>query len=261
LQIGDPASIAEACDVDVVSDFRSADVAAGGQGAPLAPAFHAVRYGEKGKTVVVLNLGGIANVTVIEDAQVRLGCDLGPANCLMDAWCSKNTGRSFDENGAWANSGRVNEGLLRKLSAEKFFSLAAPKSTGKELFNLSWLTEMAGGEGQLAQIAPADVQATLLALTAQSATSGIGRAVGRKDSFHLVVCGGGAKNERLLAAFQRAFSSVEVASDGDWTEAMAFAWMASRRLLGEAANAPEVTGARQPRLLGSLTKATPRRRR
>jgi len=252
LQLGDPTAIAEHCGIDVVADFRRADVAAGGQGAPLLPAVHAMLLGRAGRTRVVLNLGGIANITVLgADGQVA-GFDTGPANGLLDAWCLQHRGEAFDRDGAFAGSGRVDPALLDALLADPYFALAPPKSTGREYFHLAWLLR----QPQVAALAPADVQATLLELTVRSVAEAI--RMHAPAAADVLVCGGGVHNPRLMGRLAECLAPCDVIStatlgvDPDYLEATAFAWLARQRVLGLPGNLPAVTGARGQRVLGAL---------
>ncbi|MGN2253397.1 anhydro-N-acetylmuramic acid kinase [Frateuria sp. GZRe12] len=252
LQIGDPTVIAETCGIDVVADFRRADVAAGGQGAPLLPAVHAMLLGQSGATRVVLNLGGIANITVLGPEGQVLGFDTGPANGLLDAWCLEQRGEPFDRDGAFAAAGKVDAPLLEALLADSYFALPPPKSTGREHFHLAWLLR----QPRVALLSPADVQATLLELTAHTVADAIeAHAPAAAD---VLVCGGGVHNSRLMArlaewlAPRRVASTAEHGIDPDYLEAAAFAWLARQRVLGLPGNLPAVTGARGRRVLGAL---------
>ncbi|MFC5438220.1 anhydro-N-acetylmuramic acid kinase [Rhodanobacter umsongensis] len=255
LQLGDPSVIAERCGIDVVADFRRADIAAGGQGAPLLPALHAMLLGRTGVARAVLNLGGIANVTLLGgDGSVR-GFDTGPANGLLDAWCQRHCGEPFDRDGAFAASGRIDQLLLDAMLADAYFALPPPKSTGREHFHLGWLASHA----QLASLSPADVQATLLELTARSVTAAIVQhAPATKE---ILACGGGVHNGTLmrrlgeLLAPRVVVSTLRYGVDPDFLEATAFAWLARQRLLGLPGNLPAVTGARGPRVLGAIYSA------
>ena len=252
LQIGDPSVIAERTGLTVVADFRRADVAAGGQGAPLLPAFHGELMAQPGTTRAVLNLGGIANLTVLAaDASVR-GFDTGPASALLDAWCQRHRGSACDRDGMFAASGRADPGLLATLLADPWFALAPPKSTGRESFHLGWLDARLTDRPR----DPADVQATLVELTARSIAEAIvAHAPGTRE---VLACGGGVHNPVLMAALARALAPAELRSTGavgvdpDFVEAMAFAWLARERLVGRPGNRPAVTGARGPRLLGAI---------
>ena len=260
LQIGNAAVLAECCRIDVVADFRSADVAAGGQGAPLLPAVHAMLLSASGRTRVVLNLGGIANITVLSASGEVFGFDTGPANGLMDAWCLRHRGEAFDRGGVFAASGRVDETLLAQLLRDPYFALPPPKSTGREHFHLAWL------DAQLhsLSISPADVQATLLELTARSIAMAIDAHA--KDATDVLLCGGGVHNPVLVQRLQELLQPRELAStatygvDPDYLEATAFAWLARQRLLGLPGNLPAVTGARGFRVLGAVHQA-PRKAR
>ena len=276
-QINNPALLAEMTHIDVVADFRSRDVAAGGQGAPLVPAFHARIFGARDETRVVCNLGGISNITVLpatkaqpsdsghghasgsasQEESVR-GFDCGPANVLLDEWARRHLGTPYDEGGRFAARGSVNPALLSALLAEPFFEQAPPKSTGRDLFNSEWLdAKLVGFE----TLAPADVQATLLALTAVSIAREIERhAPGCRGVF---VCGGGARNPELRKALERALDQTGVSGVPVMTtealgvpphhvEALAFAWLAMRCVERAAGNLPAVTGAAGERVLGAI---------
>jgi anhydro-N-acetylmuramic acid kinase len=258
LQLGDPTVIAEQCGIDVAADFRRADVAAGGQGAPLLPAVHAMLLGRPGHTRVVLNLGGIANITVLgAEGDVR-GFDTGPANGLLDAWCLRHRGEPYDHEGRFAASGRVDATLLDALLADAYFALPPPKSTGREQFHLTWLET----HPRVARLSPADVQATLLELSARSIATAIVTHAAPADD--VLACGGGVHNRLLmrrleeLLAPRRVLSTAQFGVDPDHLEAMAFAWLARQRVLGLPGNLPAVTGARGPRVLGALHLAARR---
>ncbi|MBL0162654.1 MAG: anhydro-N-acetylmuramic acid kinase [Xanthomonadales bacterium] len=254
LQIGDAAVIAERTGILTAADFRRADVAAGGQGAPLAPAFHAVAFA-KLIPCALLNLGGIANLSLLNGPNDILGFDTGPANCLLDAWNARHTGTDCDLDGSWADSGTVDAELLDSLLEDAYFSAAAPKSTGREYFNLDWL------DARLVtrQIDPVDVQATLLALSVRSIVQALHRS--GSGARRVLVCGGGAHNRTLMSALAKALLPVELAStastgvDPDFVEAALFAWLARQRLAHRPGNLPSVTGARGPRILGALHAA------
>lgn len=255
LQLGDPTVIAERCCIDVVADFRRADIAAGGQGAPLLPALHAMLLARPGHTRVVLNLGGIANITVLDAAGGVQGFDTGPANGLLDAWCLHHRGEPFDRDGAFAASGQVDSALLAATLADSYFALAPPKSTGREHFHLRWLATFP----RLAALRPADVQATLLELTARSVAMAIVQHAPTADD--VLVCGGGVHNGVLLRrlgellAPRTLCSTAQHGIDPDFLEATAFGWLARQRLLGLPGNLPAVTGARGPRVLGAIYSA------
>lgn len=253
LQLGDPNVIAERTGITTVADFRRRDIAAGGQGAPLVPAFHAAIFRDPGQTRVVLNLGGMANITVLPaaaDAPVT-GFDTGPGNVLLDGWTARHLGTAFDARGRWAVGGHAIPALLQRLLAEPYFELAPPKSTGRELFNLAWLeAHLDGTEG--AQ----DVQATLLELTAQSVSQAILRHAAETEE--VLICGGGVSNDALMQrlaehlAPRRVQSTAAYGVEPQLVEALAFAWLARQTLAGQAGNLPTVTGARHPVVLGGI---------
>jgi anhydro-N-acetylmuramic acid kinase len=255
LQIGDPSVIAEQTRIDTIADFRRPDVAAGGQGAPLVPAFHATVLRPDEGARVVLNLGGIANVTRLTPEGGVTGFDTGPANGLMDAWCLRHKGEAFDRDGRFAASGTVDPDLLAELLDDAYFLLPPPKSTGREHFHLAWLD----AHPRVAELAPEDVQATLMALSAVSITDAI--RLHAADATDVVACGGGVHNAALMHAIAarlegRALRPTDdFGINPDFMEAMGFAWLAFRRLRGEPGNLPAVTGARGPRLLGALYAA------
>jgi anhydro-N-acetylmuramic acid kinase len=262
-QINSPALLAELCGIDVVADFRSRDLAAGGQGAPLVPAFHAQVFGRTDESVAVLNVGGIANLSLLNapaanESNTRsvLGFDCGPGNVLMDDWCQSHLGQAFDAEGAWAASGQLQAELLSRMLAEPYFSLPPPKSTGRDLFNRAWL-ELHLSEYR--HLAPADVQATLLALTAQSISLDLENH--SPDCKQLIVCGGGALNTALMAALQAHCPWVQIQSSSEWglpplqVEAAAFAWLARQLVTRQSGNLPKVTGAQGARILGCLYPA------
>jgi anhydro-N-acetylmuramic acid kinase len=254
LQLLNGALLAELTGIDVVCDLRSRDVAAGGQGAPLAPAFHAAVFGQEGEACAVLNLGGISNLTVLSPGRPVIGFDCGPANALLDGWCQRYRGEPFDADGQWAASGRVLPSLLVDLLAEPYFALPPPKSTGRDLFHLEWLSARL-----LADAAPADVQATLAALTVESVARDLEREAPATRS--LFVCGGGARNGHLMRGLAARLPGVRVSTTAelgvpvDQVEAAAFAWLAHRFVEHRPGNRPEVTGARGERLLGALYPA------
>jgi anhydro-N-acetylmuramic acid kinase len=257
LQLAHGALLAELTGIDVVCDFRSRDVAAGGQGAPLVPAFHAAMFAEPGRTIVVLNLGGIANVTVLAADGSVSGHDTGPANLLLDHWIREQRGEPFDRDGAWAASGRVDTALLQRLFAEPYFSLPPPKSTGRDLFNADWLQLHLAAA---ARCSGADVMATLTELTAVSAAEAVRAAAAER----LLVCGGGAANGTLMRRFAALLPGLPIDSTAaagvppQQIEALAFAWLARAFRDNRCGNLPAVTGARGPRVLGALYPAGPR---
>lgn len=256
LQIGNMALLAEKTGIRVVSDFRSADVAAGGQGAPLVPAFHQAVFAKPGETLTVANIGGMANLTFLPQEGSVIGFDCGPGNVLMDAWIQGQRQLAYDENGAWAATGLCHQRLLDALLANPFFALRPPKSCGREQFDLTALQTVIETLGQ--SISAEDVQATLLALTAQSLAAAVQAYCPGTQT--LLICGGGARNEVLMNAIRLALPSVRVTTTAeaglaeDWVEAAAFAWLAYRydqRLPG---NLPAVTGAKGLRVLGTSTR-------
>jgi anhydro-N-acetylmuramic acid kinase len=255
LQINNPALLAELTGIDVVADFRSRDVAAGGQGAPLVPIFHQAIFAKPGKTVCVLNVGGISNLSVLRDNAV-LGFDCGPGNALMDAWCALHTGQAFDEGGCWAASATTHEALLRDLASDPYFELTPPKSTGRDLFNMSWLTvHLARFPG----LTPAEVQATLTELTALICAGDVNRHGAGCQT--LAVCGGGALNTHLMQRLQANLPSVRVIGTDEaglpplQVEACAFAWLARQTVERKTASLQSVTGARGARVLGGIYPA------
>lgn len=251
LQLNNPARVAERAGVTVVADFRSRDVAAGGQGAPLVPAFHAALFGGDVHRVVI-NIGGIANITDLPPAGPVRGFDTGPGNALLDLWHARHRTGAFDADGAWAASGRVDADLLDDLEAEPYFARMSPKSTGRDLFHAAWLDAKLEGR----KVAPADVQATLLALTARTIADAI--RVECAGAAEVLVCGGGANNAALMAALGRELAPrtvVTTAQHGvavEHVEALAFAWLAREALAGRPGNLAAVTGARGPRVLGAI---------
>ncbi|SDP26353.1 anhydro-N-acetylmuramic acid kinase [Rhodoferax sp. OV413] len=254
LQLNNPALLAERTGITVVADFRSRDVAAGGQGAPLVPAFHSQVFGRTDEAVAVLNIGGISNLSLL-GAHI-LGFDCGPGNALMDYWCQQHTGQAYDADGAWAASGTVQPALLVALLAEPYLSKAPPKSTGRDLFNPAWL---AAKLQDFAALAPVDVQATLTELTASAIATCMGSY--EKNSKLLIVCGGGALNGYLMQRLQAALPAVQVQSSAAHglpplqVEAAAFAWLARQALLLQPGNLASVTGARGSRVLGAIYPA------
>ena len=261
LQLGNPALLAELSGIDVIADLRSRDVAAGGLGAPLVPAFHRAMFAQPGKAIAVLNIGGMANLTALHADGVTTGFDCGPGNALMDQWCRQHIGQPFDDAGAWASRGTVLAALLTTMLEDPFFRLPPPKSTGRDLFNAAWLT------GHLQQLPstgaarPQDVQATLAELTATTCALAVREQAG--DAQELLVCGGGALNQHLLhrleAQLQGQGTKVMTTDarglPAMQVEACAFAWLARAFCHRVRANLPVVTGAPGPRLLGALYPA------
>lgn len=253
LQIGDPNTIAERTGITTVADFRRRDVAAGGEGAPLAPAFHAASLARDGVNRAIVNIGGIANVTLLRGHELLRGFDTGPGNTLLDHWVQRHREQPYDPGGQWSASGQVLPTLLQVLLAHPYFDKSGPRSTGKEAFNLNWLDSCLEEYGTCD---PTDVQATLAEFSACSIASAI------KDSGvefgEIYICGGGAHNKHLMSRLQNRLTPAKVAStaaigmDPDWVEAIAFAWLASRTLEHLAGNAPVVTGAAGSRVLGGV---------
>jgi anhydro-N-acetylmuramic acid kinase len=256
LQLCQPALLAELTGIEVVADFRTRDVAAGGQGAPLAPLFHQSLYGHGQDSVGVLNIGGISNLTLLRPDGSILGFDCGPGNALIDSWCSRHTGHAYDAEGAWAAGGRVLPALLEALLAEPYFAKPPPKSTGRDLFSQEWL------EGQLRRFsdaAAADVQATLTELTAMACSRDVLRH--EVDLGRLIVCGGGALNGHLMSRLKALLPHAQVASSADFglpplqVEATAFAWLARKTIRREPLQLQSITGARGARVLGCIYPA------
>lgn len=254
LQLHQPALLAELSGIDVIDDFRSRDIAAGGQGAPLVPAFHAALFDSTHLHRVILNIGGIANLTHLQPGQPVSGFDCGPGNMLLDAWIQQHQQQPYDKDGAWGSQGRVLPDLLDRLLTHPYFAAPAPKSCGREQFNLAWLNSHLQGTE-----APADVQATLVALTTHAICAAIRREYGIPDE--LYVCGGGAHNKSLMTRLADELPDTRVSTTDtlgipvDWVEAVAFAWLAWQLLQGKPGNLPEVTGARGTRLLGAIHPA------
>ncbi len=251
LQIGDPTVIAEKTGICTIADFRRADIAAGGQGAPLAPAFHAAAFASH-SPCAVLNLGGIANLSLLNGFDDVLGFDTGPANCLLDAWNARHRGAPCDIDGTWASSGKVDPDLLADMFEDTYFKLPSPKSTGRETFNLDWLDARL----QRHKITAVDVQATLLALTSRSIAAALKSA--RKSTNLVLACGGGVHNKALMSDLAKTLLPAKLAStasvgvDPDFVEAALFAWLARQRLANMPGNFPRVTGARGARILGAI---------
>lgn len=274
LQLNHPALLAELTGIDVVADFRSRDVAAGGQGAPLVPAFHDAIFAQPDRTVVVLNIGGMANLSILRPGQGPLGFDCGPGNALLDMWCHWQTGRAFDANGDWGAGGNAREDWLADAQADPFFALPPPKSTGRDWFNADWLQRWlaphglvgdltnkpaSNGSSPLAQTAPdiaQDVQATLCELSARSAAQAV--RTHAADATEVVVCGGGALNGDLMRRLALQLPGMHVGRSDEHgldvmqVEAAAFAWLAWAHVHRVPGNLPAVTGARGPRVLGAL---------
>jgi len=252
-QIGNPSVIAEVTGITTVADFRARDLAAGGEGAPLVPAFHQWLFRKPGVNRAVVNIGGIANISWLpatENSAV-LGFDTGPGNTLLDQWIVRHRNELYDRDGAWAASGRVQNDLLASLMADEYFTKVPPKSTGREHFNLAWLEQKL-----VSKFAPEDIQSTLAELTAASIAQSL-KFLPEKIG-EIYICGGGSHNRQLLARLRALLPGIPVATtqilglDPDWVEATAFAWLAHQTLAGRAGNLPSVTGARHPVLLGGI---------
>jgi len=251
VQLGNGALLAELSGIRVVCDFRSRDVAAGGHGAPLVPAYHAACFASPSVHRVIVNIGGIANVTDLSPGSPVRGFDTGPGNVLLDLWAQKHLGQPLDRDGAWAASGTVVDELLRAMLADPYFAEPPPKSTGRDQFNEDWLSQF-----RPERFAPQDVQATFVALTTQSIADAVTRfCQGGQEVF---ASGGGASNSHLMRELARRLPSLRVATtaaagvDPDWVEAMAFAWLARETLAGRTSSLAEVTGAAGPRVLGAI---------
>jgi len=251
IQIGNPALLAELTGITVIADFRSRDIAAGGQGAPLVPAFHQAVFAHPSLNRVVINIGGISNLSHLPIAGEIRGFDSGPGNMLMDAWAERHLGQRYDESGKWASTGQVIEPLLKQLQAEPYFEQAPPKSTGRDLFSIKWLGQYLS-PGYL----PQDVQRTLLELTAQSIADAVRQYCQHVDEVFL--CGGGAHNHALFQCLQQLLHPVKIRLTDElgiavgWVEAAAFAWLARQTLLKAPGNLAAVTGAKGPRVLGAV---------
>lgn len=259
LQIGDPNCIAEHCGITTVADFRRRDIAAGGQGAPLVPAFHEWLFANDKIDRVIVNIGGMSNITTLpadRNQKNILGFDTGPGNVLLDSWASQHLGTPFDEDGNWGRSGQTHQALLEQMLADHFFAMAPPKSTGREHFNQAWLDNHLR---DFPALAPVDVQSTLVELTAHTIADAI--RTQQYDSAEVYLCGGGTHNDYLNERIQAQLPNARVATtsviglDPDWVEAVAFAWLAWRTLNHQSGNLPAVTGARGERVLGAIYPA------
>ena len=255
IQINNPSLLAERTGIRVVADFRSRDIAAGGQGAPLVPAFHQHVFGIEGQTVAVLNIGGMSNLSILNNAQAT-GFDCGPGNVLLDHWCQQHTGQAFDRDGALAACGQLIPDLLSMLMSDPFFRKAPPKSTGRDLFHAAWLESHLN---KFTHASVADVQATLTAFTARSCANDVLQYA--PDAIRLLVCGGGAYNQYLMQMLQQFLPDTPVHSTEQHglpplqVEAAAFAWLARQTCLNLPGNLPAVTGALGPRVLGAIYPA------
>lgn len=258
LQLNNPALLAELTGIDVIADFRNADMAAGGQGAPLVPAFHAALWADAAQSKAVLNIGGISNISLLPAGGTVQGFDCGPGNALLDFWCQRHTGRPFDDAGAWAASGQAHPALLARLRQAPYFQQTPPKSTGRDLFNADWLAAQLTG---FESVPAVDVQASLTALTALTCAQDLRRHL--PGAAQLLVCGGGALNTELMRQLALALPDVQVLSTQArglpplQVEAAAFAWLAQAFTLKQPGNLVAVTGAKGPRVLGALHRAPP----
>jgi anhydro-N-acetylmuramic acid kinase len=256
-QLANPARLTEATGITVVADFRSRDVAAGGQGAPLVPALHAALFALPDRHRVVVNVGGIANITDLPPHGTVRGFDTGPGNTLMDAWCERHTGAPFDRDGGWAATGRVRDELLAALEGDPYFAASPPKSTGRDRFNLAWLERHVGALSIASP--PEDVQRTLLALSARTIAGAIAAWCGGAED--VLICGGGANNALLRSELQAKLEPRTLATTASFgvpvteVEALAFAWLAREALARRPASLPSVTGARGARILGAVYRA------
>lgn len=255
MQIGNAALLAELTGITVVSDFRSRDVAAGGQGAPLVPAFHKALFADVSTNRAIINIGGIANITYLASNGATFGFDSGPGNMLIDAWINQNLGLDFDSNGDWASSGSIIAPLLTAMLEDNYFALPPPKSTGRDLFNSQWLSRHLNNQ----DYQPHDVARTLTALTAHSIHHSLQEHCGNVNEVYL--CGGGAKNSLLSKHLKSLLGNIKLANIDelgigiDWAEAIAFAWLARQCINGQSGNLAEVTGAKGPRILGAIYQA------
>tara|TARA_R110000787_G_scaffold200423_2_gene311409 strand:+ start:1483 stop:2577 length:1095 start_codon:yes stop_codon:yes gene_type:complete len=259
LQIGDPNTIAHLTGITTVADFRRRDIALGGQGAPLTPLFHRAAFEKPGTPRVIINIGGIANITLLygDDVSSPLGYDTGPGNGLMDSWILQCLGKAYDDNGQWASEGRVIQPLLEQFLKTPYLLKKPPKSTGRELFNPEWLTQQLASFGDSAD--PADLQATLLEFTAQTISTSIRKSDGPIAEAY--ICGGGAYNGALVSRISTLLAPIQVSTTEvlgilpGWVEAMAFAWLAQQTLAGKPGNEPTVTGASAASVLGAIHPA------
>jgi len=257
LQIGNPHIIAERTGICTIADFRTRDIAIGGQGAPLAPAFHQAMF-QSDNDRIILNIGGMANATLLNKDGTIQGFDTGPGNVLLDMWIQDQKGLSYDQDGKWARSGEVNTHLLAQLLSEGFFQRSPPKSTGRDLFNETWLTEKLNG----ANYTPEDVQASLLELTSTSIANAIKQ--WGPTSAEIYLCGGGAYNQQLVNSLKNQLSehcidtTQKLGLDPNWVEACAFAWLSQQTLANRPNNLPSVTGAKKPTVLGGIYTPSPK---
>ena len=256
LQIGNPAVISEQTNITTIADFRRKDMAAGGQGAPLAPAFHNAVFRSNIQDRVALNIGGMANITILPADKNKpvTGFDTGPGNVLMDLWCMQHQNKPFDKDGQWAASGKVHKNLLKQFLGDPYFKLAPPKSTGREHFNINWLNNFS----EITNESPEDIQATLCALTIETIAQDIERSSHKQE---IIVCGGGTHNGYLMTQLSERLhrhdvkSSAELGIEPDWVEAIAFAWLARQTRNHLPGNLPTVTGAHHEAVLGAVYSA------
>jgi len=253
MQIGDPNTIAEHTGITTIADFRRRDIAAGGEGAPLAPAFHAAAFSRPGVNRAIVNIGGIANVSILQGTELLAGFDTGPGNTLLDHWISHARGVAYDADGSWSAEGKVIPTLLQNMMLHPYLSQSGPRSTGKEAFNMDWLNTQLG---ELPDSQSQDIQATLAEFTAETIVNGLMGSDLELDEVY--VCGGGAHNTDLMRRLYQKLgdttldTTMALGMDPDWVEAAAFAWLAHQTLEGLAGNAPVVTGAAGPRVLGGI---------
>ncbi|THK40365.1 anhydro-N-acetylmuramic acid kinase [Methylophaga sp. SB9B] len=257
MQIGNGNVVAEKTGITTVCDFRQRDMINGGQGAPLVPAFHAALFRSDSENRVILNIGGISNISILtaNSHSILQGFDTGPGNTLMDAWIQQHRQQAFDNEGKWAEGGQVSQSLLLKLKSDPYFARKIPKSTGCELFNLGWLMQQLSLAG-ISDLDAQDVQATLMAFTVSTIVDAIHQYASQTDKVY--VCGGGARNSALMRQLQNALDTIEVMTtamiglDPQWVEAAAFGWLAEQTLQHNALDLREVTGARSPSILGAV---------
>ncbi len=256
LQLGDPNTIAQLTGITTVADFRRRDMVVGGEGAPLAPLMHRNCFQSEENDRIVINIGGISNITILNHDGNCAAFDTGPGNVLMDYWIGKHKQLTYDDNGAWARTGEIHQRLLETLKDEPYFSLPFPKSTGRELFNAQWLESKLRTFAE--ELSATDVQATLLQLTIDTIVADILR---NSNPAQVYVCGGGAHNSLIMEKLQESLSDCEVNTtsalgvDPDWVEAIAFAWMAKQTIEGRTIDTTAFTGARQPVILGAIYQA------
>lgn len=255
IQLGNNALLAELTDITVVGDFRTRDIAAGGQGAPLVPAFHQAVFSSPEKNRAILNIGGIANITYISNQGEIVGFDSGPGNMLLDHWIKQSLQKTYDKNGAWAATGSVNTQLLAQLLSDPYFSLAPPKSTGRDLFNAAWLNQYIAESNDPSE----DIARTLVELTSQSICNAMNQYCPEVDEVYL--CGGGAHNALLVASIKDQLGHIALSTtdalgvNGDWVEAAAFSWLAQQTIQNKPSNLAAATGASGPRVLGAIHPA------